>query len=86
MNTYTLVLLAIAAVVVVPAIVFTGLIVPVLLIAGLIVVGGLVLRWLAGEWLDLKKSREMGKESDLDNRTLRDLVGGSEDDEGRFRR
>lgn len=54
-----------------------------LVLAGLFVGGSLLLRWLGGEWIDLKKSREMGRDADFGSAGVRDYLSGSKDDRRR---
>lgn len=89
MNTWTLIVVLVGAVLLIPVAVN-----PVALPIALVLVGAWLLvtiggRWLAREYLDLKKSREMGKDAELGGESFRDLIGGVESDEtdsGRFDR
>lgn len=89
MNTWTLIVVLVGAVLLVPVAVNPVALPIALLLVGtwlLVTIGG---RWALGEYLDLKKSREMGKEADFGSSTVRDLIGGvesDEDDSGRFGR
>lgn len=89
MNTWTLIVILVGAILLIPVAVNpVALPIALLLVAVWVVVtiGG---RWAFGEYLDLKKSREMGKDADFGSSGVRDFIGGVEnqdDDSGRFDR
>lgn len=83
MRPSTYVIIAIGALLLIPVAINPVSLSVALIIAVVFVGGSLLIRWLGGEYIDLKKSREMGRDADLGSTKIRDYIGGSKDEQRR---